>query len=62
MPNNYISWHNSVDRELLNTLNDLVEKYNKYLSQTQKGDQLNIHQELHRIIEKIKNFIPSNMG
>lgn len=59
MNNGYLSWHDPIDRGLLETLGQLVERYNRYLEETQGTDQLDIQKELQDIIEKLKDFLPT---
>ena len=58
MNDSRILWHSKIDRDLINTLGELVEKYNRYLEETQGEDQLDIHGELQKIIDKLKMLIP----
>lgn len=53
-----ISQHNPVHRDLLKTLSELVEKYNQYLETTQGSDQLGIHKDLQKIIDKLDAHLP----
>lgn len=49
---------NDVNRGLMETLSELVERYNQHLEETQGTDQLDIHKDLQNIIEKLKKFLP----
>lgn len=55
-----LSWHDSSTRDLMDSLSDLVEKYNKYLRETNGTDQLNIHKQLQQIMDTIRNFLPAD--
>lgn len=53
-----LSQQNPVTASFMRSLSELVEKYNKYLEETNGFDQLNIHRQLQEIMDAIEKFLP----
>ena len=49
-----------ITESLMRSLSELVEKYNKYLEETNGTDQLNIHRQLQEIMDAIKKLLPDD--